>query len=103
MRQFYKELIGGSTGTTTVQFVKPVRKILVECDMLIGLVIPFSDGNFSDEFLCSPHQPLYLDFQSANNGGGVSSIRLIPEADGGGIARLSVIEYGSDGDNDWYK
>lgn len=97
MRQFYKELIGGSTGTT-VQFVKPVRKILVECDTLIGLAIPFSD-----EFLCVPKQPVYLDFQSANNGGGVSSISLIPEADGGGIARLSVIEYGTGGNNDWYK
>lgn len=102
MKQFYKELIGGSTGTT-VQFVKPVRKILVECDTLIGLAIPFSDGNFSDEFLCFPKQPVYLDFQSANNGGGVSSISLIPEVGGGGVARLSVIEYGSDGDNDWYK
>lgn len=85
-----------------MQFVKPVRKILVECDTLIGLAIPFSDGSFSDEFLCFPNQLVYLDFQSANNGGGVSSISLIPESTGG-IARLSVIEYGTGGNNDWYK
>lgn len=101
MRQFYSVLIGGSTVRGAICKAREKNSCRVRHPNRFGDTV--SDGSFSDEFLCHPNQPVYLDFQSANNGGGVSSISLIPENGGGGVAKLSVIEYGTGGNNDWYK
>lgn len=66
--------------------------------------IPYSDNTYSEKFYIPQNLPVTLDLQSANGGKGCTSIDV-----GSGFSQsvssvyVSIEEYGSDGDNDWYK
>ena len=57
----------------------------------------------SDAHTIYARMPFYLDFQSANNGGGVSEIYVTPATSSVGFMSVSIIEYGTGGNIDWYK
>lgn len=103
MRQFYTAL---TTGTnlefTPLEFDQPVRKTCVVADKTAYIRFKYSDQSVSSFFYLPANQALYLDFQSANNGGGVKTIYV---ADTGVVAnvRFSIVEYGTGGNIDWYK
>lgn len=104
MRQFYTLTTKGDAGKyEKLEFVKPVRKMSVISDVAPAyLRLLFSDASASSTCFVPVGEPLYLDFQSANNGGGVKEIYV---ADNGSKtnARFSIIEYGTGGNIDWYK
>lgn len=64
--------------------------------------LKFSNGTFSDEFCFPANRELPLDFQSANNGGGVSELYFKPASSLYNVY-VTVSEYGTGGDIDWYK
>ena len=75
MKQFYT----AQTTTTELEFTPlefeyPVRKTCVVADKTAYIRFKYSDESFSDFFYLPANQALYLDFQSANNGGGVKTI-----------------------------
>lgn len=104
MRQFYSVTTTGTLGEfSTLEFVQPVRKMCLIAENAAGyLRFVYSDGSDSGVFFLPARQVVYLDFQSANNGGGVRTVSL---ADAGVQTqiRVSVIEYGTGGNIDWYK
>lgn len=103
MRQFYQYLADPDNYTVVI-FKKPVRKICIESNGDIFIRLDFSGDEKSVEFRIYAKTPTYLDFQSANNGGGVSgfSVRASKES-GSNAVYVSVGEYATGGDIDWYK
>lgn len=104
MKQFYAfQTSGVKDEEKDFEFVQPVLKMCVESSSDIAISIPFSDTSDSEHFILLGKTPIYFDFQSANNGGGVKRIRLT-SGSSPQIVRVSVIEYGTGGNNnDWYK
>ena len=72
MRQFYTLTTKGDAGKyEKLEFVKPVRKMCVISDVSPAyLRFVFPDDSASSTFFVPVGEPLYLDFQSANNGTG---------------------------------
>lgn len=109
MQQFYVAKIPeDASKSSRVNFVQPVRKMLVEADSEARIWLLFdtettATSRSSPEFRIYAKTPVYLDFQSANNGGGVSSIMIGGLGDTSAFLRISVIEYGTGGNNEWYK
>lgn len=103
MQQFYTAV---TTATNLefapLEFKQSVRKMCVIADRTAYIKFKYSDGVSSDFFYLPSSHVVYLDFQSANNGGGV---RTIYAAGGGSVTnvRFSIIEYGTGGNIDWYK
>lgn len=103
MTQFY---VAHTTATdlefTPLEFEHPVRKTCVVADKSAYIRFKYSNGDLSNFFYLPANQAVYLDFQSANNGGGVKTIYVA----GSGVVtnvRFSIIEYGTGGNIDWYK
>ena len=60
-------------------------------------------GSLTNFYLPS-NTPVYLDFQSANSGKSVTSLEFKSfSTELNSDIYVSVVEYGSDGDNDWFK
>ena len=103
MKQFYNIQVSG-TKYEYLQFDAPVRKLLVSTVRGLFIVIPYRDGTDSANFYIPPNNSALIDLQSANSGKGCARLGFrATTAEGTSIAYLSVAEYGSDGDNDWYK
>ena len=101
MRQFYRIQVLNEEQVIT--FVQPVRKLSIAASFDIIIQLHFTDGSVSEEHTLYARTPLYLDFQSANNGGGVSEIYVKAATASVGFVSVSIIEYGTGGDIDWYK
>lgn len=98
MKQFYYR--SATNVADTLTFVQPVRKIVVVAGRSAALRI----SGTSVFFYIPANQVFYLDFQSANSGKGVTSVEIKGfSADQAVDVYISVTEYGSDGDNEWYK
>lgn len=67
--------------------------------------IPYSNNTYSDKFYIPQNTPVTIDLQSANGGKGCTSLGVESGSSSQTTAYLyvSIVEYGSDGDNDWYK
>lgn len=101
MRQFYfvqAEL----NEVSSFNFVQPVRKICIVSDANISVTLSYSDRSQSQPMKVFAKTPYYLDFQTANNGGGLSSLNVQAIGTAGGVY-VSVVEYGTGGNIDWYK
>lgn len=83
------------------EFEHPVRKINIVTTVDYMMFIDFKDSQ-SLGYLIPGRVPLYFDFQSANNGGGIKSLQFRSYGKEGTVY-VSVIEYGTGGNNDWYK
>lgn len=101
MKQFYRVDIHADE--RALVFEKPVRKLSITVSHDATIRLHFTDGSRSDEHTVYARTPVYLDFQSANNGGGVSEIYLKAATPSGGFMSVSIIEYGTGGNIDWYK
>lgn len=103
MKQFYRlEAPAGSTGV--LHFDAPVRKMLVVVSRGVYISVPYSDNTFSVRFYIPPNMPVAVDLQSANGGKGCASLGVGSiSSDTPANCYISIVEYGSDGDNDWYK
>lgn len=102
MKQFY--ICQAGTGSYTLcSFDKPVRKLLVTSARSCWLAIPFSDESISKNFYIPGNQVVEIDFQTANSGNGCTGVELKATGDTGGNVYISVSEYGTVGNNDWYK
>ena len=102
MRQFYRMLADNET-PAICNFEAPVRKFVMTAGRGCYVEIPYSDGTYSNMFYVPGNTCIYFDLQSVNGGKGCTSIAVVSgEATKAG-AYISIVEYGSDGDNDWYK
>lgn len=104
MRQFYSVGVSDVTSPVVVHFEKPIRKIL--CNVLSDFVA-FSVGKEKQDskmLFLGARQCCVVDFQSANTGKGVQDLTFWRYS-GTGVARIciSVVEYGSDGDNAFFE
>lgn len=68
MRQFYRMQV--TEQERKITFVQPVRKLSISASFDTTIKLHFSDGSVSEAHTLYARNPLYLDFQSANNGGG---------------------------------
>lgn len=103
MKQFYNIQAPGG-GFEYLQFDAPVRKLLVSTARGIYIAIPYRDATRSANFYIPPNNSVLIDLQSANGGKGCASLGFSSiSSDTAATVYLSVVEYGSDGDNDWYK
>lgn len=84
-------------------FEKPVRKLSITVSHDVTIELHFTDGSKSDSYTLYARTPVYMDLQTANNGGGVSEIYVTPATASGGFVSVSIIEYGTGGNIDWYK
>lgn len=101
MKQFYYVHTQNGQARDIV-FEKPVRKICLTSTTDCNVGIKFPDGSVSKNFLVLAKTPLYLDFQSRNNGGGLKTLTFL-STEASGDVYISVCEYGTGGDIDWYK
>lgn len=104
MRQFYMTTIPAhSTSSIRTTFVQPVRKIVITATALMFIQIDFS-GGVTQRFIVPANVPVYLDFQSANNGGGIPYMfaNVITDKENPCLITSSVVEYGTGGDVTWY-
>lgn len=101
MKQFYR--FGIPAVESALVFEKPVRKLSITVSHDATIKLHFTDGSISDEHTLYARTPMYLDFQTANNGGGVSEIYVKQATSSGGFMSVSIIEYGTGGNIDWYK
>lgn len=71
----------------------------------VYISIPYSNNTYSDKFNIPQNTPVTIDLQSANGGKGCTSLGVESGSSSQTTAHLyvSIVEYGSDGDNDWYK
>ena len=102
-RQFYTIAVQSATTPVIIHFDKPVRKIRVA---VLSNYIAVSVGTEIDTdrmMIFSVYNNGLIDFQSANTGKGVQDLACW-RFGGEGAARLaiSVVEYGSDGDNEFF-
>lgn len=98
MKQFYYTSVTNVFGSMT--FVQPVRKVMVVASRSLALRI----AGLGTQFYVPGNQAVYFDFQSGNTGKGVTSLEFKSfSADASVDVYVSVSEYGSDGDNDWFK
>ena len=98
MRQFY--FIHVTDVFSSITFVQPVRKVVIVTSRSLAMRIAGS----ATLFYVPSNQALYFDFQSGNTGKGVTSLEFKSfSVDTGADVYVSVSEYGSDGDNDWFK
>lgn len=103
MKQFYRVEVS-SKGDTVFQFEAPVRKMVVTANRSLHMFLNYSNKTKSARFYVPLNVPIYIDFQSANGGKGCTSIGLSSVTpDTSTVCFISIVEYGSDGDNDWYK
>lgn len=104
MRQFYTTTIPPhSTTSIRTTFEKPVRKLVIVATASMYIQIDFA-GGLSQRFFIPANVPVYLDFQSANNGGGIPYLFANVTADNENscLVTSSVTEYGTGGDVTWY-
>lgn len=98
MKQFYYASVTNVYRSMT--FVQPVRKVMIIASRALVLRIVGS----GTPFYVPSNQIVYFDFQSRNTGKGVTSLEFKGfSADTSVDVYVSVSEYGSDGDNDWFK
>lgn len=98
MKQFYYTSVPANFKTIT--FVHPVRKVAIVSSKSSAMRIA-GDNTY---FYIPANFPVYLDFQSANSGKSVVSLEFKSfSAENPSDIYVSVAEYGSDGDNDWFK
>lgn len=102
MRQFYRRTMQAEEEREIV-FEKPVRKLSITVSHDAVIRLHFTDGSMSNEYSVYSRTTQYLDFQTANNGGGVSEIYVKATTTVGGYMSVSIIEYGTGGNIDWYK
>lgn len=98
MKQFY--YTRATNVFSPITFVQPVRKVMIVASRSLALRIAGSGS----QFYIPANQALYFDFQFGNTGKGVTSLEFKGfSADTSVDVYVSVSEYGSDGDNDWFK
>ena len=88
----------GGAEKSVMTFAKPVRKCIISASGGIARVAL----KFSDAFNIPTNMIVSLDFQSVNNGGGVNGLYFI-QSDNVYYVSVSVSEYGTGGNIDWYK
>lgn len=104
MTQFYNiKVPAGKAEPSAIVFSRPVRKISVNSTGFAHLTLKFSDGTHSPIWLLAANETTLIDFQSANNGGGVPAIYFNSDANKDYYVAVSVVEYGTGGNIDWYK
>lgn len=103
MTQFYNIRVPAGAERVPLVFERPVRKITTNSSAISYLLLKFTDGTYSKPFTFPSNAVVNLDFQSANNGGGVQAVYLAPISDKDYYFSVSVIEYGTGGNIDWYK
>lgn len=86
----------------TIEFLQPVRKIAILSTTDYIMHIHYTDGTTDSGFLIPGRMQCFFDFQSANNGGGVTSLEFRSYGKEGTVY-ITVNEYGTGGNNDWYK
>lgn len=102
MKQFYYvQTTGVKDNIVKVDFVRPVRKICIVSSGKIPIRLSFASGRI-DSFFLYKETPVYLDFQSANNGSGIPFLEILDIGFAETIC-ISVSEYGTGGNIEWYK
>ena len=103
-RQFYTTTVVSTSEPVVIHFEKAVRKIYVS---VLSNFVALSVGTAIDTskmLILGLHSDGMIDFQSANTGKGVQDLALLKYgAEGGARVCISVVEYGSDGDNEFFK
>lgn len=104
MQQFYTAQVKDGGEPVTIHFVRPVRKIMLNViTNYIGCSIG-TEKNISKMLLLGYSHSGLLDFQSANTGKSVQDLTLWKHVGAGSsTVTISIIEYGSDGDNTYFE
>lgn len=104
MQQFYSVSLKDENDVKTVHFIRPVRKIKVN---VLTSTIACSIGtrkNGNKMLLLGVNTPGFLDFQSANTGKSVQDLTFWRfSGSGTTTVTISIVEYGSDGDNTYFE
>lgn len=104
MQQFYAVRVEDGGTPVTIHFVRSVRKIMLNViSSYIGCSIGTEKNVDKMLLLGSSHSGL-LDFQSANTGKSVQDLTFWKHLGAGSSTlTVSIIEYGSDGDNTYFE
>lgn len=105
MQQFYTAYTSETADTwQDISFRAPVRKaIFISDDADVNLRLPGTKAGVSSlYFRLLKGVPIYLDFQSANCGVGITRVSIRAVDGKQHYVRISVSEYGSTGDNDYF-
>lgn len=103
MQQFYKVFVSSADDPVVVHFEKPVRKLQINALINYAACSIGKTMQQDEAFVFGSSGPITLDFQSANTGKGVEDITFWRFTGTGAMTiSLSVVEYGSDGDNAFF-
>lgn len=101
MQQFYYKN-ATDTAYSRIDFVKPVRKFMLIANRGCLLAVSKESGQGVPIYIPGG-QAIYFDMQSSNSGKGVTSLSCKSAVSGQNADfYFSIIEYGSDGDNNWF-
>ena len=101
MQQFYYKS-AADTDYSRIDFVKPVRKFMLITNRGSLLAVSKESGHGVSIYVPGG-QAIYFDMQSSNSGKGVTSLSCKSAVAGlPADFYFSIIEYGSDGDNNWF-
>ena len=102
-RQFYTTTISSTSEPVVIHFEKAVRKIYVST---LSNYVALSVGTAIDTskvLILGLYSNGMIDFQSANTGKGVQDLALVKYGtEGAARVSISVVEYGSDSDNEFF-
>lgn len=86
-----------------IVFRAPVRKAMFCADGAVNMRIPGSRVGVTSQYLrLYKETPVYLDFQTANSGCGINKVQVRAVDGTQQYVRISVSEYGTNGNNDYY-
>ena len=104
MQQFYTVQVKDGGEPITIHFERPVRKIMLNViTNYVGCSIGTEKNLNKMLLLGSAHSGL-LDFQSSNTGNSVQDLTLWKHVGAGNATvTVSIIEYGSYGDNKYFE
>lgn len=105
MRQFYSVIVPATGEGVVIHFEQPVRKIVINSlSSFVACSIGTEKRDNANSFVMGALQNATLDFQRANTGKGVQDLVLWRyEGSGNTRVSISVLEYGSDGDNKFFE
>lgn len=104
MRQFYTISVSDTGDPVVVHFEKPVRKLQVNSLINYAGCSIGKTKQPDKAFVFGSYGVNTLDFQSANTGKGVEDMTFWRFTGTGSMTlSLSVVEYGSDGDNAFFE
>lgn len=104
MQQLYKVTVSDAADPVVVHFEKPVRKLQINALLNYAACSIGKTMQPDNAFVFGAYGCITLDFQSANTGKGVEDITFWRFSGTGTMTlSLSVVEYGSDGDNAFFE